>query len=61
MSRAVTAISLLLLAAVAVPALAQPARAPAAEPIPARPEQLAYGPLRFEVPQVEDYRHRLSV
>ena len=39
------------------PALAAPAKkAPA---IPPRPEQLAYGPLKFEVPDAASYRHDL--
>jgi predicted Zn-dependent peptidase len=44
----------------ALPALAAPA-APAAKAaaIPPRPEQLAYGPLRFEVPDAASYRHEL--
>jgi len=32
----------------------------AAGPIPARPEELAYGPLRFEVPDRASYRHELA-
>jgi zinc protease len=40
-------------------ALAAAAPVSAADTLPARPENLQYGPLKFEVPQAEKYRHTL--
>lgn len=48
------AISFLLLAAMAAPALA------AAGPVPARPEQLQYPPFSFTVPKAEQYEYKLK-
>ena len=46
----------------AAPALAAAAAKPAqaASAIPSRPEQLAYGELRFDAPEVAKYRHQLA-
>ena len=57
--RRVTARTLMagLLTALLVPAALG---AQAGNAIPARPEQLSYGPLHFEVPTADQYRHTLS-
>ena len=57
MRRPILALTLALGAAVA-PAFAAPA-ATGAAPIPARPEKLQYGELKFEVPEAAKYRHEL--
>ena len=60
MNRRPTPIALLAVLALAGSAGATPpVTTPAATPIPPRPEQLRFGPLHFEVPAAEKYRHEL--